>query len=144
MVSAPEVRATAIQRRPAASKARRHRGRQKRCVLPPVARGVKPLPHQRQVPKVEFSAIAIRPRDISISNLGIAPGGAIPSQCHPADFADRFEPHLADVNFGTRRIFIVVAVNDNTEVRLVHPVCRAGDVVEGRNRPRSAVLALQF
>jgi hypothetical protein len=48
MVSAPEARAAAIQRRPAASKARRHPGRQKRCGLPPVARGVKARPHQRQ------------------------------------------------------------------------------------------------
>ena len=57
MVRVPLASAQDTHRRPAASYARRQTGRQKCCVLPPVVRGSKLLPHLRQVVAVEFSGI---------------------------------------------------------------------------------------
>src|SRR5206468_7819326 len=54
------------------------------------------------------------------------------------------EPHLAHLDFRPGRIFVGVAVNDDPEICLVDPVCRAADVVERRDRPSAPVLTLQL
>jgi len=59
MVTVPAASASATQRRPAASKARRQASRQKRCALPASRRGSKLLPHHRHAPAVEFSGMLL-------------------------------------------------------------------------------------
>jgi len=60
-VSVPVPSAVAIQRRPAASSARRQTALQKRCIWPPVVRGMKARPHHKQLQSAIARHLALKP-----------------------------------------------------------------------------------
>src|SRR5438132_5859066 len=78
------------------------------------------------------------------SDFGKAPVGTIPPERRRADLAHRFEPHLAHLDFREGWVLIGIAVYDDAEIRLVHPVRGPADVVQGRDRAGAVTVALNF
>jgi len=119
---APDASAPAIQRRPAASSARRQAGRQNRCALPPSLRGSKRLPHHRQ-----------RSLASVISAEAFEPGR--PATCRPAGMPRSLSAFAIPVALITPSARIASITGRRSAVREAAFACRVSAAL---CRPNSA------